>query len=826
MSLKKSRFKKGIVLTPDTTALESIEGELKVDSADNKMKSTLGGSAREFITDSQAQTLTNKTLTSPVLNTGVSGTAIDTDGTLAANSDTLLASQKAVKTYADSVASTASGALTSHINDATDAHDASAISNIPAGSIASTDVQAAINELDGDIQGHMGDSSDAHDASAISNVPAGSISATDVQAAINELDTDAQNHISASTDVHGLSGGAAVVGTTSSQTLTNKTITGADFRTPVRLDAKQDTKVNLETYALTASNGQIVFATDEKQMYQVVDTELVSIGGQAIIKPTAGETLALRDLVYISTGTGNDSGRTAGRAYKVDATNTDRIQSAGFVVKAGNLGDVVEVQTAGLISTFSGLTAGKLYYASQSSPGAIVVSAPSDYNEWAIPVGLAASATVLIVNPVASADSETKTLNSFTIVNNQASAADVTGMSFDGATEPSFTLDYFISRTSSLESYAQAGKLRGAYNATTSTWYLSDDFSGQNSGVTFSITSAGQVQYVSSNVTGTSYVGLLNWEVIPKENLTENALLISNGDLLTRVGGINTRLAIGTVNQFLQSNGTTLEYTSTLLAGSGTVSNPSLSFTTDPDTGIYRSGTNQLSITTAGTEAVRFTSAGLTRSAVAGAVTTPTYSFVSDSNTGLYNSGADELSIATGGTQAARFSATGEIAVGAGSEAAPAFSFIADDNTGIYSPTANTVGIVTGGSERFRIASTGQISAVVNSQVGTDYQTTLYPGYLARAWVTLDTTLAAASMIQASGNVSSMTDDGVGEYRVNFTTAMPDTDYAGMGSALVSGDVPRIVGTRPSSTSVMFLFILSGSGTRVDVDWAQVAVFR
>lgn len=48
-----------------------------------------------------ADTLTNKTLTSPVINTGVSGTAIDTDGTLAANSDTKIASQKAVKTYVD-----------------------------------------------------------------------------------------------------------------------------------------------------------------------------------------------------------------------------------------------------------------------------------------------------------------------------------------------------------------------------------------------------------------------------------------------------------------------------------------------------------------------------------------------------------------------------------------------------------------------------------------------------------------------------------------------------------------------------------------------------
>ena len=44
------------------------------------------------------------TLVSPVLNTGVSGSAIDTSTTLAANSDTLLPSQRAVKTYVDGVA--------------------------------------------------------------------------------------------------------------------------------------------------------------------------------------------------------------------------------------------------------------------------------------------------------------------------------------------------------------------------------------------------------------------------------------------------------------------------------------------------------------------------------------------------------------------------------------------------------------------------------------------------------------------------------------------------------------------------------------------------
>lgn len=92
-------------------------------------------------------------------------------------------------------------ALTAHINDATDAHDASAISNVPAGSISATDVQSAVNELDGDIQGHISDAIDAHDASAISNVPSGNLAATDVQAALNELQTDVDTRATTAANV-------------------------------------------------------------------------------------------------------------------------------------------------------------------------------------------------------------------------------------------------------------------------------------------------------------------------------------------------------------------------------------------------------------------------------------------------------------------------------------------------------------------------------------------------------------------------------------------------------------------------------------------------
>ena len=49
-----------------------------------------------------SQTLTNKTLTSPVLNTGVSGTAVKDEDTMSSDSATHLATQQSIKAYVDS----------------------------------------------------------------------------------------------------------------------------------------------------------------------------------------------------------------------------------------------------------------------------------------------------------------------------------------------------------------------------------------------------------------------------------------------------------------------------------------------------------------------------------------------------------------------------------------------------------------------------------------------------------------------------------------------------------------------------------------------------
>ena len=50
------------------------------------------------------------------------------------------------------------------------------------------------------------------------------------------------------------------------------------------------------------------------------------------------------------------------------------------------------------------------------------------------------------------------------------------------------------------------------------------------------------------------------------------------------------------------------------------------------------------------------------------------------------------------------------------------------------------------------------------------------PVYAVRAWVNFNGTGTVA--IRDSGNVSSITDNGTGDYTVNFTTAIEDSDYA------------------------------------------------
>ena len=63
------------------------------------------------------------------------------------------------------------------------------------------------------------------------------------------------------------------------QTVEDKVLTTASIQSPSRLDVKKDTLADLTTYAITASNGQIVFATDTKEYFAIKDGLLSDLGG-------------------------------------------------------------------------------------------------------------------------------------------------------------------------------------------------------------------------------------------------------------------------------------------------------------------------------------------------------------------------------------------------------------------------------------------------------------------------------------------------------------------------------------------------------------------
>jgi hypothetical protein len=100
------------------------------------------------------------------------------------------------------------------------------------------------------------------------------------------------------------------------------------------------------------------------------------------------------------------------------------------------------------------------------------------------------------------------------------------------------------------------------------------------------------------------------------------------------------------------------------------------------------------------------------------------------------------------------------------------------------------------------------------------------PIYACRAWVNFDGTGTPA--IRGSGNVSSITDSGTGDYTVNFTTALPDANYAALPAAGNNNTNTTLsVGPITQQTASAFRFMtLNGSQGYADYVQVSVAIFR
>jgi hypothetical protein len=125
---------------------------------------------------------------------------------------------------------------------------------------------------------------------------------------------------------------------------------------------------------------------------------------------------------------------------------------------------------------------------------------------------------------------------------------------------------------------------------------------------------------------------------------------------------------------------------------------------------------------------------------------------------------------------------------------------------------------------------------IVNAAIGatklSGTQSGSAPVYGCRAWVNFNGTGTVA--IRASGNVSSITDNGEGDYTINFTADMPDANYAPtfmLGRDNSNIDVHSAIhpSTAPTASNLRIRTAFAsqvGSTIYTDIARINVAIFR
>jgi len=149
----------------------------------------------------------------------------------------------------------------------------------------------------------------------------------------------------------------------------------------------------------------------------------------------------------------------------------------------------------------------------------------------------------------------------------------------------------------------------------------------------------------------------------------------------------------------------------------------------------------------------------------------------------------------------------------------------ASTSTGLVQ-TADTSGVIT-------LQNNGTNALTVDSgnlQFNSGYGS-VATAYGCRAWVNFNGTGTVA--IRASGNVTSITDNGTGDYTINFTNAMPDANYSFSGfctssssSALIFTDNPITYATGSLRISAGYVNDLTGSTAKADPNFVNINIFR
>jgi hypothetical protein len=210
--------------------------------------------------------------------------------------------------------------------------------------------------------------------------------------------------------------------------------------------------------------------------------------------------------------------------------------------------------------------------------------------------------------------------------------------------------------------------------------------------------------------------------LVPDGSFTQPSIAFSS-DLNTglyRVGDDSFGLVAGNGLRFTVAT-TALTATVPVLVGNGTAGAPTIGFSSDTDTGLFRVGADSIGISAGGTSRVSVSTTATTSTVPVvvpgGSAGAPSLTFSGDTDTGIYRFAADTLSISTGGTVRASFSTSAlgvayPVRVSDGSAGTPSLSFNDDTNTGFYRFSSDVLSVTTGGTLRASFTTTSFASAV------------------------------------------------------------------------------------------------------------------
>jgi hypothetical protein len=100
--------------------------------------------------------------------------------------------------------------------------------------------------------------------------------------------------------------------------------------------------------------------------------------------------------------------------------------------------------------------------------------------------------------------------------------------------------------------------------------------------------------------------------------------------------------------------------------------------------------------------------------------------------------------------------------------------------------------------------------------------------FLAKAWVNFNGT--GTPTARASGNLSSITDNGIGRYTLNLTLGLSDVNYATTAAASRSSTLPAIVGETDAgitkTTSAVQIACITDASAALDPTFVNVSIVR